>query len=399
MAEDASHFANLALFVKLHSSELMEQTMLQVNSSRILQRPPEYDKPPKIRRRDALAALVAGLAIGTQARVLSGAGPRRSGMGLVTYCCQFQRQRLRAENAGFDLFSPLNFLKHCQSLGAGGMQCGLGILPREEIKFLQATADKYQLYVEAIVKLPDNDADLDRFDKEMSTAKECRALAARTTIIGGRRYENYKSLTQFKEVEQRGVDMLLRGVKIAEKYKLPIAVENHKDQRNSDRIALFKKISSEYVGACLDTGNSIALLEDPLQTIKDFAPWAHSVHLKDQSLAPHEDGFLLGDVPLGQGSLNLQQMVELIRKAKPHIRFSLELITRDPLLVPCLSPDYWSTFPDLPAYQLAATLRLVLEDRSENGQQISAMTADEQLAREDQNIRESLEYAARELGI
>lgn len=371
--------------------------MSEIHFQKAAHRSQTQTELPSINRRVVLKSLLSGLAVATLSRPVFSDEPRRTGMGLVIYCCQFRRKQLQTENAEYDLFSPGNFLKHCHSLGAGGMQCGLGMLTPAEISSLRDYADSHQLYIEAIVKLPENDTDLDRFDREMRTAKECRALAARTTIIPGRRYENYKTLTQFKEFEKRGIEMLQRGTRIAEKYQLPIAVENHKDQRNAERLALFKQISSEFVGACLDTGNSIALLEDPLETIRDFAPWAHSVHLKDQSLALHEDGYLLGDVPLGQGSLDLPAMVNVIRQAKPNIKFTLELITRDPLLVPCLTPEYWETFPDLPAFQLAQTLRLVRDHRSENGQQISSLSTDQQLAREDENLRASLDYAARQL--
>ena len=316
-----------------------------------------------------------------------------SRMGLVIYCYRFLREQRRKANPESNLFAPLEFLKQCQSVGAGGMQCQLGTLAAEEISQLRTFAEEHDLYIEAIVRLPKSDADLDRFGKELKTAKECGALAARTTIIPGRRYEYFDSLKKFREFEKRGEETLIRGAPIAERHRIPIAVENHKDQRNAARLKLLQRISSEYVGACVDTGNSIALLEDPIQTIRDFAPWAHSVHLKDQALKSYDDGFLLGDVPLGQGSLDLPLMVNILKKAKPDIRFTLELITRDPLKVPCLTDKYWATLPDLPAYELARTLRLVREHSNENGQSISEMSPKEQIARESRNVQESIQYS------
>jgi hypothetical protein len=40
-------------------------------------------------------------------------------------------------------------------------------------------------------------------------------------------------------------------------------------------------------------------------SMEALAPFAFSVHLKDQALQSYEDGFLLGDIPLGQGSFDL----------------------------------------------------------------------------------------------
>ena len=58
----------------------------------------------------------------------------------------------------------------------------------------------------------------------------------------------------------------------------------------------------------------------------------------------YEEGFLMADVPLGQGCLDLQAMVDILRKAKPGMKFSLEMLTRDPLKIPCLTDKYWASF-------------------------------------------------------
>jgi 3-oxoisoapionate decarboxylase len=73
----------------------------------------------------------------------------------------------------------------------------------------------------------------------------------------------------------------------------------------------------------------------------------------------YDEGFLLADVPLGQGFLELKKMVNILHKAQPKIRFTLELITRDPLKVPCLTDKYWATFATTPGRDLARTLLLV----------------------------------------
>lgn len=331
---------------------------------------------------------------------------KKTGLGLVIYCASFRRDSLLKKSesdapgrADFDLYKPEHFLEHCRSLGAGGMQCGLGGLDDQARGRLRSTAEKHGLYIEAIVKLPDDKADIDRFDTELRTAKAVGARAARTTIIPGRRYEFFDSLKVFREYEARGKKSLELAAPIAEKHRIPLAVENHKDQRDADRVALFEHISSEFVGACLDTGNSLALLEDPISTVEAFAPWAFSVHLKDQALQLYDEGFLLADIPLGQGGLDLKRMCETIKKKKPEVRFSLELITRDPLKVGCLTEKYWATFPDLPARDLAQTLRYVRQHSSDNLQYVSKMSPADQLALEDANVRASLDYARDELKI
>ncbi|MFP6764263.1 MAG: TIM barrel protein, partial [Planctomycetaceae bacterium] len=281
---------------------------------------------------------------------------------------------MRKINPQYDLFSPRNFLNHCRDIGAGGMQGSLGVLPAEEAAKLRDTAERHSLYLEAIVRLPADRSDLERFAAELQTAAAVGAKAARTTMIPGRRYEQFDSLQSFRESVRRGRRMLELAVPVAEKYRLPLAVENHKDQRDAERITLLEHLSSEFAGACVDTGNSFALLQDPIETVRAFAPWAHSVHLKDQALQLCDDGFLLADIPLGQGGLDLKTMVRILKKARPDVHFSLELITRDPLKVPCLTEQFQVTLPQVPARDLARTLRYVRKHSSDNLQYLSKMT-------------------------
>lgn len=192
--------------------------------------------------------------------------------------------------------------------------------------------------------------------------------------------------------------MLELAVPVVEKHRIRFAVENHKGQRIDERVGLLKKIDSAYIGACVDTGNSFALLDDAYGTIEALAPFAFTVHLKDQALQPYDDGFLLGDVPLGQGSFDLGRMVAIFRKAKPDVRFGLELITRDALRVPCLTDTYWATMPTVPGRDLARTLRFV-HDHPAKVQKVSELSAEAQLELEDANIAASLEYARKELSL
>lgn len=344
-----------------------------------------------------LASMSASLLRATSAE--GHAAPKTTGLGLVTYCCQFRRKMLAKATPPVNLSEPLVFLEHCKSLGAGGMQIRLGVMPGGDSLDLRKQAEANSQYIEAIVSVPQDASDLDRFEAEIKTAATVGAKAVRTTIIPGRRYEFFESLAMFRKFEARGRKSLALAAPIIERYRIPLAVENHKDHRMGQRVALFEHISSEFIGACVDTGNSFALLEDPFETTKALAPWAHSVHLKDQAVQLVDDGFLLGDIPLGQGFIDLKKIVEILKKAKPRVHFSLELITRDPLKVPVLNDAYWRTFPDLPARDLARTLQTVRAGATDNLQYISRLTAEQQVTQEDANVRQSLDYARDVLGL
>jgi sugar phosphate isomerase/epimerase len=323
--------------------------------------------------------------------------PRQTNMGLVIYDYNILRRQLKQKHKSFDLFEPLTFLRHCHRVGAGGMQASLGVLQPQQGQQLRQFAGEHDLFIDAIIRPPKDDSDLDRFTAEIETARDVGVQAARTTIIPGRRYERFQTLEEFKLFERRGREMLERAAPVVEKHRVRFAVENHKDQRLDERIALFKHLDSEYIGACVDTGNSFALLDGAYEPIAALAPYAFTVHLKDQALQPYDDGFLLGDCSLGDGSFDLKRMVRIIRDARPDIHFALELITRDPLKVPCLKNSFYSTMPNLPATNLARTLRFVNEHKTAEQQYPSKLNDGEQAMLEHANVMRSLKYAGTEL--
>jgi len=256
------------------------------------------------------------------------------------------------------------------------------------------------MFIEGIASLPHDQAGVERFDAEVRTAKAAGADVIRTVIIPGRRYERFDSAEEFQQFVKRGVRSLELAEPVVAKHGIRLAVENHKDQRIPERLEVLKRISSEYVGACVDTGNSFSLLEDPIEVVEALAPWAFSVHLKDQAVQEYEDGFLFADIPLGDGFLDLAKMVEILRKAKPAVQFTLEMITRDPLRVPCLTEKYWATFADLPGRDLARTLRTVRASSFKASLPlVSHLALDQQAEREEANVKKCLAYAREQLNL
>ncbi|MEM8669701.1 MAG: TIM barrel protein [Planctomycetota bacterium] len=359
-------------------------------------------RPIPIDRRSAIRFLAAmtGCVTSASSRTgLAAEGAERTGMGLVVYDCSLQRKWMRRQQAEVDLFEPMTFLKHCYSLGVGGMQASLGELETRQVDELKHFAETHEMFIDAIVKPPRNEGDLGRFETEIKTARDVGVQAARTTIIPGRRYERFTSLQEFRAFEKIGQRTLELAAPVVEKHRVRLAVENHKDQRIDERVALFKHLDSEFIGACVDTGNSFALLDGAYEPIEALAPYAFTVHLKDQALKPYEDGFLLGDIPLGEGSFDLKRMVEVLRKAQPDIKFALELITRDALKVPCLTESYYATMPSARARDLVQTLQFVRQHEVKELQSVSKLSLTDQVTLERSNVTSSIRYAREVLGL
>jgi sugar phosphate isomerase/epimerase len=322
----------------------------------------------------------------------------RSSLGMVAYNFGLRRKQMAQRDSAVDLFEPLALLKHCRQLGAGGMHASLGVMNAEQVRGLRDYAEQHGLFLEGIVMPPKDEADTSRFEAEIRTAADVGVPAVRTVVMPGRRYEQFKSNAEVNDARAKGRHMLELARPIVERRRVRLAVENHKDERLDERLSLYKQLNCEWIGACVDTGNSFALLDDPYEVVEALAPYAFTVHLKDQAVRAYDEGFLLGDIPLGQGCFDLPRMIGALRKAEPNVRFNLELITRDPLPVTCLTDRYWSVMPGVSGRDLARTLRMVREHAADNLQYVSKLALDEQVALEDANVRVSLEYGRENLG-
>jgi sugar phosphate isomerase/epimerase len=339
-------------------------------------------------RREALA-LGAGVVL---AGGLSAAEPKnRLGVVIHSYGIHCSHPP-KGEGPNFD--DPGDFLDHCASFGAAGAQTALGARGAEYNAKLRAKAEKHGMYVEGTVALPKNDDDLKRFETALRSAKECGATVLRTVAMNGRRYETFQTKEAFDDFAKQAWASLRLAEPVARKLDVKLAVENHKDWRIDELLGVLKKLDSPQVGVCLDTGNSIALLEDPLEVVKAYAPWTFTTHLKDMAVAEYDDGFLLAEVPLGDGFLDLKQVVAIVEKARPGVRWNLEMITRDPLRVPCLVPKYWATMEDVPARRLAAVLALVRKHKPAAPLPVvSKLPLADQLKAEEANVQKCFRYA------
>jgi sugar phosphate isomerase/epimerase len=224
----------------------------------------------------------------------------------------------------------------------------------------------------------------------VAAAKEAGALAIRVNCLPGRRYENFNNLADWRTAVDESHQKIDAALRIVEKHQVPLAIENHKDWTADEMAALMKEKAGRWLGVCLDTGNNIALLDDPIATVEALAPYALSTHIKDMGVAPYLDGFLLSEMPLGDGMLDMRRIVDAIRRARPETRLTLEMITRDPLKVPCLTDGYWATFPDRNGLYLARTLRMVREHPLP---MVSGLPREAQLQLEEDNVKKSLAYA------
>ncbi len=307
-------------------------------------------------------------------------------MGIVVHSYGARwNSKVESENyPGFQ--NALDLINHCYSIGAGGIQVGVNNWSSDFAKQVRNTREKLGLYLEGSIGMPKTESDVAVFEKEVLAAKEAGATVLRTVCLSGRRYENFKTASEWRTFKSNSLNAIRLAEPIVRKHKMKLAIENHKDWKAQELADIIKNLSSEWVGVTLDFGNNYSLLEESDHVIRTLAPYAYSTHIKDMGVKEYEKGFLLSEVPLGAGIVDLKSGVDLCRKHNPDITFSLEMITRDPLQIPCLEDSYWATFEKSSPLDLAKILRVVKE-KEFTGElpSISKLDPEQRLAFEEKN--------------
>ncbi len=324
----------------------------------------------------------------------------RNRLGVCTYSYQLHWTAARRNEPDLPFRDALGFLDHCHRLGAGGVQVVVGPWEPGYAAKVRAKAEALGMFVEGQVGLPQRPEEVERFDAQLRTAREAGMDVVRAVCLGGRRYETFATAADFARFADRSRQALALAEPVVRKHRVRLAIENHKDFRVPELLDQLRRLGSESVGVCVDTGNSVALLEDPLAVVEALAPVAFSTHFKDMAVEESADGFRLAEVPLGDGYLDLAKMVAVLRRANPGIRFNLEMITRDPLSVPCLTDKYWATMESVSGRDLARTLTTVRAKAPKQPlPRVSGLSQAEKLKREDENVRRCFAFARERLGM
>lgn len=293
------------------------------------------------------------------------------------------------------------YIDLCKSFGGDGCQFDFGLLSSTDedyLKRLRRSLEDKGMFLE--LSMPAQWlADQTTLTNATAVAKELGVTRIRVAI-NGRRYEDFSSLKQWKDFYSRWLEVIRQAEPVLKTQGLIVGIENHGDWMADELLDILRQVSSPHLGACIDFGNSLSLLEDPLEVAQKLSPYAVTSLLKDMMISFSEDGFLLADVPLGQGIIPLAKIMEILRKGRSDIHFCLEMITRDPWKVPYKNEKYWVTFPEKDDARIQKFKNSILSKASAAPiPKVSGMSSARMLAVEDDNIRKSVSFAKRTLGL
>ena len=204
---------------------------------------------------------------------------------------------------------------------------------------------------------------------------------------------------------------VFRSVKSeAQDLGVKIALENHHgDMQAREMRALIEAAGTDYVAACLDTGNPIWCVEDPFVTLEVLAPYVVTTHLRDTAIFETPRGAAAQWVALGDGCVDYPKFVAEFRRLCPKSSMQLEIITgRPPQEFPYLETEFWKAFPKTPAADFARFVAfakhghafmgaMVIEDVA--GKRPAPIMADALKEQQRVDLERSFEYARKKLNV
>ncbi len=299
--------------------------------------------------------------------------------------------------------TPFDMIEHCHSIGLAGVQMNPTSTDPEAIRKFRQRLERYNMHLVCDPRLPRQESDVAAFDAQVKAYKEAGAAAFHAAMTG-RRYEDFDRVEPFKQMFEQCKKSVELAEPVLRKYRIKLGIENHKGWRSGEQAAWLRQLGSEWVGVCLDFGNNISLCEDPMDTARTLSPYTCFAHIKDMAVEEYEDGFLLSEVPLGEGILDLRQIIQMLRARNPGMIIDLEMITRDPLKIPVFTTKYWATFDDsyspLPGRDLAKVLTMVKKNRPKAPlPRISGLSQEAQIKAEDDNNARCIAYARQNLDL
>jgi sugar phosphate isomerase/epimerase len=295
--------------------------------------------------------------------------------------------------------SPLELIDQALALGLEGVEIPIEMLEDVDALAVARYAQEQDLFI-----------GLETVGFDPGTLSEALELAAgmgvptlRTIVMGAKFGGDRRPLAgRWKPFLDDILQGLQAATKVAERVGVNLAVENHQDIASEELLWLCETINSDRFGIILDTGNTLATAEEPMDFARQVAPFLKHVHLKDYSIHLSEEGFRLVRCPLGQGSIDFPQLFSIFSKACPSVTMTIELGALEARHVRMLADDYWPDYPPRSAAQLARVVHFVLKHAMPQGDWRTPYERGESAAvitvYESRQLEESLAYIGQILG-
>ncbi len=167
-------------------------------------------------------------------------------------------------------------------------------------------------------------------------------------LEGGIRPRIDASVKVLKLLRNRAVDA---GIKFG--------FENHGgDLRSEEVLDIINEVGADVCGSMLDPGNSVWVMEDPMQQLQLLGKHVVCTSIRDYMVWESEEGATFQWTAVGEGLMDVPTYVQQLATMCPGVPLFVETISNSPRPIPFLTNPWWSGFDDLPAAGIADFLAL-----------------------------------------
>lgn len=153
-----------------------------------------------------------------------------------------------------------------------------------------------------------------------------KAAGVKILSFGVQRYtkDHEANKANFEFARKMGFDVCVAGPtpdsfdsinELCKEYGMKIAIHNHGPQDKLygklDQLLRAVEKYPDHIGACVDTGHTIRIGEDPVKSIKALGPRVHDIHLKDAVGPTHQDYRIVGE-----GKLDVVATLQALKAIK-----------------------------------------------------------------------------------
>lgn len=128
-------------------------------------------------------------------------------------------------------------------------------------------------------------------------------------------------VTQLERIAQ----LAIAAAPVAQNAGVRLCLENHTEAFSDEVIWTINRINHPFVGACVDTNNSLMVGEDPLIAIRKLAPLAYTNHFSDHAIVFDQYGCRITGVATGTGDVPMKEAFSVICANPSMQRLNLEV--------------------------------------------------------------------------
>jgi sugar phosphate isomerase/epimerase len=161
----------------------------------------------------------------------------------------------------------------------------------------------------------------------------------------------------------RGWNELVQGVRCtlnersrqAADLGIVLAIENHQDFGSQELLELAGEAGAN-VGICFDTGNPLAVGEEPLSFARNVAHLVRHVHLKDYRAQWTDEGYRLIRCAIGEGTVPFPEIARILGERHLDLTASIEIGALDARHIRLFKSEWWQGYAPRSAAELGPCL-------------------------------------------